>query len=139
MAVPWQTDTASCRSGYRPQIDPYLPTFWPARVPNHVLSRPDYDTLMDTNQPAQARSDAFHHRSSWLRVLQGAHLTQINQMVADFGKFGVLERRPGPTDTDAFPDALYVESPPQIPAATPPGHNTVIGATEKTTRHQEEA
>lgn len=38
MAVPWQTDTASCRSGYVPEYDPYLPTFWPHRVPNHVLT-----------------------------------------------------------------------------------------------------
>src|SRR6266540_4881195 len=38
MAVPWQCDTASCRSGYDPDYDPYLPTFWPARVPNHVLT-----------------------------------------------------------------------------------------------------
>ena len=36
MAVLWQTDAASCRSGYYagfgPKYDPYLPTFWPARV-----------------------------------------------------------------------------------------------------------
>ena len=39
MAMPWQTDAASCRSGYDSTYDPYLPTFWPARVPNQVLSR----------------------------------------------------------------------------------------------------
>lgn len=33
MAVPWQTDTSSCRSGYTPDYDPYAPSFWPARVP----------------------------------------------------------------------------------------------------------
>ena len=38
MAVLWQADTASCRSGYEPEYDPYLPSFWPARVPNHVLA-----------------------------------------------------------------------------------------------------
>jgi hypothetical protein len=32
MAVPWQTDSASCRSGYEAEYDPYLPTFWPYRV-----------------------------------------------------------------------------------------------------------
>ncbi len=42
LAVPWQTDTASCRSGYEPEIDPYLPTFWAARVPNHVLTQESY-------------------------------------------------------------------------------------------------
>ena len=35
MAVPWQADTASCRSGYPskpPVYAPHLPTFWPARL-----------------------------------------------------------------------------------------------------------
>src|SRR5207248_10201689 len=41
MAVPWQTDTASCRSGYVRTYDPYVPSFWPARVPNQVLTLHD--------------------------------------------------------------------------------------------------
>ena len=32
MALPWQTDTASCRAGYDKQYDMHLPTFWPARA-----------------------------------------------------------------------------------------------------------
>ena len=46
MAVPWQADTASCRSGYQygpTPVDPYLPTFWAARfgVANaHLMSWP---------------------------------------------------------------------------------------------------
>ena len=38
MAVPWQTDTASCRAGYPGTEfppDPFIPTFWPLRVPNN--------------------------------------------------------------------------------------------------------
>ncbi len=50
MALPWQTDAASCRSGYDRAYDPYLPTFWPARVPNQVLSEADYDIVMDAEQ-----------------------------------------------------------------------------------------
>ena len=42
MAIPWQTDTASCRSGYDTSYDPYVPTFWPARVPNEVMSETAY-------------------------------------------------------------------------------------------------
>jgi len=38
MSVPWQADSAGCRSGYTAEYDPYLPTFWPARVPNHVFA-----------------------------------------------------------------------------------------------------
>ena len=42
MAVPWQTDTSSCLSRYKVEVDDYLPTFWPARVPNDVLTADDY-------------------------------------------------------------------------------------------------
>ena len=45
MAVPWQTDTSSCRSGYAADYDPYLPTFWPQRVPNQVLTQASYDKI----------------------------------------------------------------------------------------------
>ncbi len=62
MAVPWQADSASCRSGYEPQIDPYLPTFWAARVPNHILTVEDYRTVMDTTQPRATRLAAFYTR-----------------------------------------------------------------------------
>ena len=41
MAVPWQTDTASCLAGYdffNTSLH-LLPTFWPARVPKHRAAR----------------------------------------------------------------------------------------------------
>lgn len=136
MAVPWQADTSSCRSGYPPAVDPYLPTFWPARVPNHVLTQSSYQAVLDASKPLGARSSAFHTRASWLRVLQGAHLAQINQMVTDFDKFGVVQRQPGPTDTDAFPAVMYVESPPQLHGDVPPDHNLTTGPTEMFTRHR---
>ena len=62
MAVPWQADTASCRSGYDPDYDPYLPTFWPARVPNQILYEPDYQIAIDPTQPPEARLAAFNRR-----------------------------------------------------------------------------
>src|SRR5262249_52679412 len=52
MAVPWQTDTASCRSGYQyghTPVDPYLPTFWAARVPNHVMPEKSYERVLDAS------------------------------------------------------------------------------------------
>ena len=42
MGLPWQADTAYCRSGYDADYDPYVPTFWPARVPNQVLTDAAY-------------------------------------------------------------------------------------------------
>ena len=62
MAVPWQADTASCRSGYQygdTPVDPYLPTFWAARVPNHVMPEQSYERVLDTSLPLDERREAF--------------------------------------------------------------------------------
>ncbi len=113
MAVPWQTDTASCRSGYYlgygPRYDPYVPTFWAARVPNQVLTHDDYKIVMDESRPLAERSAAFERRAAWLRWLPGTYMHQINAMVDSFGLLGVVQTRPGPAD-GAFGPQLLVES-----------------------------
>jgi hypothetical protein len=113
MAVPWHTDTASCRSGYYlgydPRYDPYVPTFWAARVPNHVLTRGDYDIVMDESRPLGERAAAFARRAFWLRWLTGGYLDQINEMVDSFGQLGVVQTMPGPAD-GAFGPQLLVET-----------------------------
>ncbi len=111
MAVPWHTDTASCRSGYVTAYDRDLPTFWAARVPNDVLTQEDYDIVMTLTLPLAERTAAFHRRKKWLRDLEmnSARLNQINLMVRRFGKLGVIERRPGPGDAD-FPATIFVET-----------------------------
>ncbi len=110
MAVPWQTDTASCRSGYMKSYDPYLPTFWPARVPNQVLSQGHYDIVMDDGSPLDVRLEAFASRAPWIRPLGSKSYTdQINNMIERFGDLGVLEVRPGPDGPD-FPAEIQVES-----------------------------
>jgi hypothetical protein len=99
MAVPWQTDTASCRSGYTRSYDPYVPAFWPARVPNHVLSETNYDKVMNASLPLAERLAAFATRSLWIRPLGTKSYTdQINNMIEHFDKMGVIEERPGPSD-----------------------------------------
>ena len=113
MAVPWQTDTASCRSGYLKSYDPYVPTFWPARVPNQVLTTESYDIVMDQDRPMGERLAAFANRASWLRGLGTKSYTdQINNMIRDFGKLGVVEVREGPGDAE-FPQTMEVE---QLPS-----------------------
>jgi hypothetical protein len=113
MAVPWQTDTASCLSGYSTgyglEYDPFVPTFWPARVPNQVLTRESYDVVMDEGRPLAERQEAFERRAVWLRWLDPPYMHQINQMVTDFGMLGLVETLPGPGD-GAFPSELLVES-----------------------------
>ena len=75
-----------------------MPTFWPARVPNQVLTREDYDVVMDEAQPLAARQAAFARRADWDAPLdlKASYVTQINNMVAHFDHLGVVESRPGP-------------------------------------------
>jgi hypothetical protein len=109
MAVPWQTDTASCRSGYLPSYDPYVPTFWPARVPNQVLTREDYDIVVNEEASIAERLAAFARRASWLRPLGSRSYTdQINNMIAHFDHMGVVETRAGPA-SGPFPAVIEVE------------------------------
>jgi hypothetical protein len=115
MACPWQTDTASCRSGYESKYDPYVPTFWPAHVPNTVLAEEDYLIVIDPSRPMEDRLNAFNRRSSWLRILGGVYLEQITNMIGRYGDLGVVEFRPGVLDSPYFPPEMYVESVPYGP------------------------
>lgn len=112
MAIPWQGDTAYCRSGYDMEYDPYLPTFWPARVPNQVLTLEDYLIVCDKKRPMKERIAAFQNRPSWLRQLpaQNPAPEQMMYMIQHFGEMGVLEAKEKPDDIDWLPDVLYVEN-----------------------------
>lgn len=112
MAIPWQGDTAYCRSGYDMEYDPYLPTFWPARVPNQIFTEVDYDILCDTKKPMEVRIAAFHNRPNWLRQLPASKPApdQMKYMIEHFGDMGVLEAKPRPKDMDWLPDVLFVEN-----------------------------
>ncbi len=111
MAVPWQTDTASCRSGYSTIYDPYVPTFWPARVPNQVISEEEYNTVMDTSKELSQRLQAFANRANWLQPLglDKGYTHQINHMIHHFGEMGIVESRPGLPDDPHFPAMMEVE------------------------------
>lgn len=112
MAVPWQGDTAFCRSGYDFEYDPYLPTFWPARVPNQVLTEVDYNTLCDSKQPMEIRIAAFQSRPLWLRQLplQSPAPEQMMYMISHYSQMGILEAKPRPADLDWLPEHIYVEN-----------------------------
>ncbi|HEY0476678.1 MAG TPA: LodA/GoxA family CTQ-dependent oxidase [Kofleriaceae bacterium] len=113
MALPWQGDTAFCRSGYPDGFDPFIPSFWPARVPNQVLTDAEYRIVMDTTRPRAERLAAFNRRAFWTRGLPRDPVEAMMKMVADFADMGVVEARPGlPHDPD-FPPVIYVEN---IPA-----------------------
>ena len=118
MAVPWQADTASCRSGYDKTYDPYVPTFWPAHVPNQVLSQRAYETVMNEALPMQQRLSAFAQRAAWIRPLGNkSYVTQINSMINDISQMGIVEVREGLVGSADFPATMEVEQLPPKPAA----------------------
>ena len=113
MAVPWQTDTVSCRSGYQygdTPVDPYLPTFWSARVPNHVMSMQDYETVIDETLPIAERTAAFFSRADFFRdVDQSEYQQTLQTMVDNWQHLGIVTELPGPGDSD-FPLYFKVET-----------------------------
>jgi hypothetical protein len=112
MAMPWQTDTASCRSGYQAKTyDPSLPTFWPARVPNQVLTWKQYDMIKGAETP-EAATTAFEAREDWddpLNTKPGQlYIDAVNNMVALWSTdMGVLVPQPGPKGS-GLPEIIYV-------------------------------
>jgi hypothetical protein len=113
MGLPWQADTAFCRSGYDTQYDPYIPTFWPATVPNQVLTPRLYREVLDAPTP-EAAARAFAERVSWTYPLdpsgKATTAEQMKAMVDHFGSMGFLEVLPGPRGNPAVPDELMVAS-----------------------------
>lgn len=114
MALPWQMDTLGCRSGYFPDLDPYLPTFWPARVPNHVLTGEDYKILMDKTKSPEERISAFASRKSWYAPLgpDVSFANAIQRMINHIQKLGIVCVLPGPDDAAQLgvPSEVYVEN-----------------------------
>lgn len=112
MGLPWQGDTAYCRSGYDPEFDPYLPTFWPARVPNWVLTEEDYQIVVDDSRPRAERIEAYNRRASWYRFIDTAPTIadRMKKMISHFGQQGIVEARPGVADDPDFPPTIYVET-----------------------------
>jgi len=110
MALPWHGDTATCRSGYDPDYDPYLSTFWPARVPNQVLDEADYEKAMDESLPRAERLAAFHRRVDWeFSVLGPLDYPEIAEsMLKNFPLLGIVQKRPGPKNDPDIPPVIYV-------------------------------
>jgi L-Lysine epsilon oxidase N-terminal/L-lysine epsilon oxidase C-terminal domain len=112
MAVPWHTDTASCRSqaDYDPTYDPYVPTFWPARVPNQVVSEAAYKIITDQSKPHADRVAAFKNRAPWItQTLDDTdQIAQIKEMIDRYPDMGVVSRRDGVKGDPEIPSHIYV-------------------------------
>jgi len=119
MAVPWQTDTSSCLYAYIGwQEGVFLPTFWPVRVPNNVLTKEQYDVIVDPKKSYAERFSAFEYenRQYWLRLLGARedYQTVINQFVKEWNDVGIVTPRPGPDSkkdpyASSFPNPIHVE------------------------------
>ncbi|MCF3132245.1 LodA/GoxA family CTQ-dependent oxidase [Streptomyces olivochromogenes] len=133
MAAPWQCDTASCRSGYQvlsglgPRYSPYLPTFWPAQMPNHVLKQSDFEIVNDPANDDKTREQAFERRAVWLRGLEGTDFNQQRrQMIDDWYKFGIVEVHEYQGEDGKFPEHIQVESTPGGDLDQQPDHANLI-------------
>lgn len=112
MAVPWQTDTSSCLAGYEPALDTYLPTFWPARVPNQILALQNYLTIIDPRSSRAQKQAAFADRAKWLRDLpaqRSERLPFMNKFVEEWSRYGIVMRQSGPRTDSNFPAEFWVE------------------------------
>ena len=111
MSVPWQIDTASCGAGYQPNINPYFPTFWPARVPNHVLTEKSLNMAMDKSLNDTQRLKYFGLRQDWLRdfTILLDYLQRVNQFAQDWSKVGIVVRRESPPGHPLLPQEVHVE------------------------------
>ena len=110
MGVPWQTDEASCASGYNPHFYTSMPSFWAPRVPNQVLSEDSYARLMDDQLPIGQRLKHFDFRQDWYRDIQGrGYQDRIANMVEQWWMLGIVRQQPGPSDEPLLPSVLFVE------------------------------
>ena len=141
MGLPWQGDTAYCRSGYDVTYDAYLPAFWPARVPNQVLTEEDYAIVMDTTRPREERLAAYNRRASWYRFIDDKNDVppvvpkRMERMIAMFGAQGIVEQRQGIANDDDFPSVIYVETVPESQLKTMIAATTLATPTEKMDEH----
>lgn len=125
MAVPWQSDTSSCLSSYRTYAGEYLPTFWPARVPNDVLTQEDYRIIKDTKVSNEVKIQHFSpsSRKKWLRgyifddqgnFLGGDSIQDrikgVTKFTEEWYKIGILLKKPLKADPELFPKEVWVET-----------------------------
>ena len=114
LGIPWQTDEASCLSGYNTSNYLSLPSFWAARVPNQVLAMQSYERLSDPVLPDAQKVKHLTYRQFWLRDLNasGAYQARINNMVAHWHDVGIVAEQPVPPGDlkPGWPHRYWVET-----------------------------
>ena len=112
LGVPWQTDEASCLSGYTASNYLPLPSFWAARVPNQVLSAESLARLSDPHLNPGQRQKHFDYRQDWMRDLGTQYQSKINNMIAEWHELGIIAPHTEPTNEadPALPTQLWAET-----------------------------
>ncbi len=114
LGVPWQTDEASCLSGYDVTTYLPLPSFWAARVPNQVLSEDSYVRSIKAGKLNIAqRLKHFDYRQDWLRDLGTVYQKKINLMIAEWHELGIIAKIEDATannEQDFLPDVVWKET-----------------------------
>lgn len=121
LGVPWQTDEASCLSGYNTKLYLPLPSFWAARVPNQVLSEDGFERLNDDNVNIGQRLKHFDYRQDWLRDLGTQYLTKINKMTQKWHNLGIIAKHEENIHDSSgmLPKIAWVESGRPLPKLDP--------------------
>ena len=111
MGVPWQTDEASCLSGYDTSTYLPLPSFWAARVPNQVFSKESLERMSDGSLNLGQRLKHFDYRQDWLRDFGPVYKKRINSMVQEWYTLGIIAKKEVPSDENPLlPSAVWVET-----------------------------
>ncbi len=104
LGIPWQTDEASCLSGYDASSYLPVPSFWAARVPNQVLSEQAFRQANDPRLPYPQRLKNAGYRQFWLRDLAGSSYQQrINNMVKEWSLLGIVTEQSAPDGVEPEP------------------------------------
>lgn len=147
MATPWQSDTSSCLSAYRAYAGEYLPTFWPARVPNDVLTEKDFKTIQKSRSMDQKiKAFSASSRKKWLRgfifddegnFLGGtsieARLAGVTKFTEEWYKIGIILKEKSNANPDLFPEDIWVETGRHLEAKKP-GKTTKLMASKNTAK-----
>lgn len=113
MGVPWQADGASCLGGFDPSTFLPLPSLWPARAPNEVLSQDAYDRSLDTKLGAAQRLKHLSYRQFWLRDLDNTEtVRRLNDMATEWFRAGIVTAQEAPSGLEEFGyfDKVWVET-----------------------------
>jgi hypothetical protein len=130
-------------SSYEVFSGEYLPTFWPARVPNDVITEQAYRVIVDTHASPAERYKAFSidRRRKWLRgfsyvmtdVPRPRFLRLSDNFVRNWPNAGLILRKAGPAALPGLPDSLWVETGRTEPAGRTAGLAAPTAADEEGT------